>query len=152
MNTKMTMHTLTGLDRSAPTFEVHFGEPTSTQTKRKPERKATNLSKFAFQALGALLVLTAAAIGNGVADAQVRQMNGLTVLNIKNSPANVDFVNAKAMPLPNSTLPPDSTKAMIRALQAAPALGPSGGSAGGNGSGSMSPVFLGTPAAQEAEP
>ena len=153
MNTKMTMHTLTELDQSAATFGTQLGELAVTQRTRNSEGSTTILpSKFRRRALSALLALTAGAIGQSVANAQVRQMNGLTVLNIQNSPANVDFVNAKAMPLPKSTMSPDSTKAMIRALQAAPALGPSGGSAGGNGSGSMSPVFLGTPAAQEAEP
>ena len=153
MNTKMTMHTLTELDRSAPVSELQLGELAVTQKKRNPERKTTVLlSKFHRGALSALLALAAGTVGQGIANAQVRQMNGLTVLTIKNSPANVDFVNAKAMPLPKSTLPPDTTKAMIRALQAAPSLGPSGGSAGGNGSGSMNSVFLGTPAPQEAEP
>jgi V8-like Glu-specific endopeptidase len=100
---------------------------------------------FAF----AVLLSSVAGVCVGLANAQVRELNGVTVLNVKNSGGNVDFVNAKAMPLPINPSPADSTEALIRALRSTPALGPSGYSHGAEGTGIESPVFLGTPAAND---
>lgn len=99
-------------------------------------------------------ILTVAVVGSvcqGLAHAQITQVNGLTVLNVQNAGA-VDFVNAKAMPLPTNPVVADATQAMIQALASAkPALGPSGYSLGAEGTGVISPVFLGTPAAASEE-
>ena len=100
---------------------------------------------FAF----AVLLSSVAGFCVRLADAQVRELNGVTVLNAKNSGGNVDFVNAKAMPLPINPSPADSTEALIRALRSTPALGPSGYSYGAEGTGIESPAFLGTPAATD---
>jgi hypothetical protein len=56
---------------------------------------------FAF----AVLLSSVAGFCVRLADAQVRELNGVTVLNAKNSGGNVDFVNAKAMPLPSTPRP-----------------------------------------------
>jgi V8-like Glu-specific endopeptidase len=90
---------------------------------------------FAF----AVLLSSVAGICVGLANAQVREVNGVTVLSVKNPEANVDFVNAKVMPLPLNPSPADSR-------QATPTLGPSGYSRGAEGTGIESPVFLGAPA------
>jgi V8-like Glu-specific endopeptidase len=88
-------------------------------------------------------------VSERLANAQdVRNVGGVTVLSVKNTGA-VDFVHATAMPLPESSLSSDSTQALIQALLAPPARGPSGGSPGAKGTGITSPSFLGAPVAEE---
>ena len=88
-------------------------------------------------------------VREGLANAQeVSNVDGVTILTVQNTRA-VDFVNAEVMPLPENPLSSDATQALIQALLAPRALGPSGGSPSAKGTGIMSPVFLGTPAAEE---
>jgi V8-like Glu-specific endopeptidase len=83
----------------------------------------------------------------GLASAQVTNKGHLTVFNVQNPEADVDFVNAKPMPLPSNPLPPDTTKALIKALESKQRVGTTGGSSGAEGTGITSPEFLGWPAA-----
>jgi len=78
-------------------------------------------------------------------DVQVRSAHGITVLDVQNQAASVDFVHAKPKPLPINPAMTDSTQGLIESLLSAPALGPSGYSPGAAGNGKMSPVFLGKP-------
>jgi V8-like Glu-specific endopeptidase len=88
-------------------------------------------------------------VSERLANAQeVKNVNGVTVLTVQHTGA-VDFVHAAAMPLPESPLSSDSTQELLQALLAPPARGPSGGSPGAKGTGATSPVFLGSPAAEE---
>lgn len=82
-------------------------------------------------------------------DAQVRSAKGVTVLNVQNQRASMDFVHAKPMPLPINPSATESTEGLIQALLSAPTLGPSGYSPGAGGNGKMSPVFLGIPEVAE---
>ena len=88
-------------------------------------------------------------VSGGPANAQVTQANGLTVFNVQDKGATMDFANAKPMPLPINPLASDPTQALIQALLATPAQGPSGHSPGAVGTGIESPVALGTPAADD---
>jgi len=98
--------------------------------------------------LSAILALTVfACVCAGLANAQAKNVGGLTVFNVENPEADVDFVNAKPMPLPSNLLPPDATNALIEALESKQQVGASGGSSGAVGTGITSPEFLGTPAA-----
>ena len=100
--------------------------------------------------LSAMLAFTVfACVGVSQANAQVTSQGGVTAISVGQSGA-VDFVNAKAMPLPANNSPVDP-QAQINALMSKASLGTPGFSAGadGNGSGALSPVFLGTPAAAD---
>src|SRR6202035_1385518 len=83
---------------------------------------------------------------------QVKTTNGATVLNVQNPVAlKVDYVNAKAMPLPTNYAVGDQTQSLIQALTSRPpAPSASQYSTGAVGSGFTSPVFLGAPAAAAA--
>jgi hypothetical protein len=116
----------------------------------------TSLFSFRRMALSAMLAFTVFAcvcegLAEGLAKDQVKHVNGFTVLNTQTAQARVDFVRAKPMPLPINDSPQDPTQAMIQALASPPTLGKSGYSPGAEGSGKMSPVFLGKPAVAEAE-
>jgi V8-like Glu-specific endopeptidase len=125
-------------------------------TLLEPDKRPTmsGIQTFQRRALSAILVFAVVGcvcqgLANAQAKAQVRSANGLTVLDAQHTQVEaVDYVKAKAMPLPNSTLPPDSIQATVRALLAGPVQGPSGGSEGGKGDGITRPAFLGTPAPQ----
>ncbi len=113
-------------------------------------KTATTLLTFSGRLLTAMLVFTVfASLTGGLASAQVTNAGGLTVLNVQNPQADVDFVNAKALPLPLNPSRMDPTQAMIAALMATPAPGTSGSLPGAAGTGAESPVFLGKPAAGE---
>jgi V8-like Glu-specific endopeptidase len=75
----------------------------------------------------------------------VASSRGVTVLNVHNPAASVDFVHAKPQALPINPFATDSTQALMEALGSVPDLGPSGYSTGAAGSGSKNPVFLGRP-------
>ncbi len=108
----------------------------------------TTLLTFSRRSLTVTLVFTVfACLCGGLADAQVTNAGGLTVFNVQNPQAHVDFVNAKAMPLPSNPTVLDPTQAMIAAMLSSPALGTPGSSRGAMGTGAESPAFLGTPAA-----
>ena len=130
---------------------IQTENPEVTQRRRNQMPKtAITLFTFHRRFLSAMLAFTVfVCLCEGLANAQVRNMGGLTSFTVQDLHAKVDFVNAKAMPLPSSTLPPDSIQATIQALLAPVDLGPSGSSPGAQGTGIMSPVFLGTPAAEE---
>jgi len=103
---------------------------------------------FHRRALIAMLAFTVfACVCAGLANAQVKNVGSLTVFNVQNPEADVDFVNAKPMPLPSNPLPPDTTRGLIEALESKQQVGASGGSSGAEGTGITSPEFLGTPAA-----
>jgi V8-like Glu-specific endopeptidase len=61
----------------------------------------------------------------------------------------VDFVHAKAMPLPTNPLPENPARNLLQAVQSTLSLGPRGGSAGFEGSGAESPIILGKPVVDE---
>jgi len=75
----------------------------------------------------------------------VTSSRGVTVLNVRNQAASVDFVHARPKPLPINPFAADSTQALMQALGTVPDLGPSGYSPGAAGSGKTSPLFLGRP-------
>ena len=76
----------------------------------------TTLLTFSRRSLTVTLVFTVfACLCGGLADAQVTNAGGLTVFNVQNPQAHVDFVNAKAMPLPSNPTVLDPTQAMIAA-------------------------------------
>src|SRR5271166_1529112 len=130
---------------------IQTGSPAVTQGRRNQVPKtAITLFTFHRRSLSAMLAFTVlVCVCEGLANAQVTSVGRLTVFNVQNPEADVDFVNAKVMPLPSTPLAPDSTQAAIRSLLAPADLGPSGSSAGAQGTGIMSLVFLGTPAAGE---
>src|SRR5262249_42093354 len=110
------------------------------------------LFSFHRRALTAMLAFTVfGCVCEGLAKDQVTHVNGLTALKVQNPQAGVDFVSAKPMPLPINDSPEDTTQSLIQALLSTPALGTPGYSSGAEGTGNMSPVFLGTPAAPESE-
>ncbi len=83
----------------------------------------------------------------------VTSSGGVTVFNVHNQGASVDFVHAIPKALPVNPFPADPTQALMRALGTAVDLGPSGYSPGAAGNGSMNPIFLGSPElAQNDEP
>jgi V8-like Glu-specific endopeptidase len=99
--------------------------------------------------LSAMLAFTVfASIGVGLANAQVTSQGGVTTLAVGGGDGAIDFVNAKAMPLPASNSPVDP-QAQINALRSSPSYGVSGSSAGATGTGAQSPVFLGEPAGDD---
>lgn len=103
--------------------------------------------------IGMLAFTFFACMCTGLANAQVSNAGRVTVFHVPNSEDSVDFVNAKPMPLPSNPLSPDTTKALIQALESKHNEGPTGYSAGSEGTGITSPEFLGTPAASnEAAP
>jgi V8-like Glu-specific endopeptidase len=101
--------------------------------------RSTLIAMLCFTVLGCVCA--------GLANAQATSVGRLTVFNVQNPEADVDFVNAKPMPLPSNPLPPDTTKAMIEALESKQSVGTSGGASGAEGTGITSAEFLGTPAA-----
>lgn len=135
--------TTSRLQTESPDVAERRGEPTPTTT--------ITLFTFQHRALNAILACVVSAfLWQGLANAQVRNIDGLTVLNVENPQADVDFVNAKAMPLPLNPLPTDETQAMIEAMTSTAALGTPDHSTGAKGTGNTSPRFLGTPAASES--
>jgi V8-like Glu-specific endopeptidase len=128
-----------------------------TRKRRSTQVPKTSFRLFSFHriAVYAMLAFTVFAcvregFAEGLAKNQVKHVNGFTVLNIQTAEARVDFVRAKPMPLPINESAQDPTQAMIQALASPPTLGASGYSAGAEGSGKMSPVFLGKPVAAES--
>jgi V8-like Glu-specific endopeptidase len=97
-----------------------------------------------------LVLAVFACINPGRANAQAKQVGDVMVYNLENGQGEVDFVNAKPMPLPSVDFPSDATAATIQALLSPPDLGPSGQSSGGQGSGKQNPIFLGVPAQSAA--
>ena len=75
----------------------------------------------------------------------VTSSKGVTVLNVDNPAARVDFVHAKPKQLPVNPIVADSTQALMQALTSLSDLGPSAYSPGAPGSGKTSPLFLGAP-------
>ncbi len=107
--------------------------------------RSTLIAMLAFTVLGCVCA--------GLANAQVNSVGRVTGFNVENTGDSVDFVNAKPMPLPSNPLPPDTTKALIKALESTQPPGETGYSAGAEGTGITSPEFLGTPApANEISP
>jgi V8-like Glu-specific endopeptidase len=153
MKTKTTLiSTIAEFDPTHTRSGIETENPDQTQRRRNQVPKTTiPLFSTHRRALSAMLAFTVfGCVCEGLAKDQVTHVNGLTVLEVQNPQAAVDFVNAKPMPLPINDSPEDSTQSMIQALLAAPDLGPSGGSLGAQGTGIMSPVFLGAPAAAES--
>jgi len=97
-----------------------------------------------WETLMALTVL--ACVCAGLANAQVRNVGAATAFSVQNAEAAVDFVNAKPMQLPSNPLSPDTTKALIGALQSKQQFGTPGHSDGHAGTGISDSEFLGTPA------
>jgi V8-like Glu-specific endopeptidase len=81
------------------------------------------------------------------ANAQVKSQNGVTGITVGSAEA-IDFVNAKAMPLPANFSAPDPG-AHLQSLLSNTSLGTPGVSAGADGNGAQNSIFLGTPAASE---
>jgi len=100
--------------------------------------RSTLIAMLAFAVLGCACA--------GLANAQAKNVGGVTVFHVQNPEENVDFVNAKPMPLPSNPLSPDTTRALIQALESKQTVGASGGSSGAEGTGITSPEFLGKPA------
>ena len=74
------------------------GEPTPTTT--------ITLFTFQHRTMNAILACVVSVFPwQGLANAQVQHVNGLTVLNVESPQADVDFVNARAMQLPLNPLP-----------------------------------------------
>jgi V8-like Glu-specific endopeptidase len=98
------------------------------------------IAMFAFAALAVLCV--------GQASAQARSQNGITTFTVQGEAPEeqLDFVNAKPMPIPSLSTVPDSKSALIRALESGQTRGTPGYAAGGVGNGIMSPINLGAPA------
>jgi len=99
---------------------------------------------FAMLALAVLVALCA-----GQATAQVRTQNGITTFNVaqgQSADVQLDYVNAKPMPMPSVSSLPDSKAALIRALESGQARGTAGYAAGGVGNGIMNPMNVGKPA------
>jgi len=105
------------------------------------------MSRRVFSLASLVALSTALAVQS---TAQVRNVNGFTVFNVQTpggQPANVDFVHAKPMQLPINYSTVDQTQFLLQALVSTPALGTPGHSSGAEGTGTVNPVFLGTPAA-----
>ena len=85
--------------------------------------------------------------------AQVNQQGNVTVYTARRTDTGVvDYVNAKAMPLPQNSAPFDAVQSTVRALLTAQDSTASAGSSdGATGSGIESPLFLGAPAAPRAD-
>ena len=100
-------------------------------------------------------ILLAFALSTGVqqANAQVNQQGDVTVYTARRTDTGVvDYVNAKAMPLPQNSAPFDAVQSTVRALLTAQGATASAGSSdGAAGSGIESPLFLGAPAAPRAD-
>ncbi len=101
----------------------------------------TTLSTQRLFAIGALALL----VTSGQLKAQVKSVNGVTIVNVKTPSTPVDFVHAKPMPLPINPSETNATEGMMRALESVPSAGPSAFSPGAPGSGKTSPVSLGKP-------
>ena len=113
-------------------------------TKQHTEVPKTSTASFTFhrRSLRAMLAFTAfVCLCAGSAIAQVKQVGDLTSFTVQDHPK-VDFVNAKAMPLPANSSQPDSVQATIQALLESIDLGSVWRFAGAEGTGLMSPVFL----------
>jgi V8-like Glu-specific endopeptidase len=89
------------------------------------------------------LLLLASVAATGAATESVFAGGATTASRVQSGLAPVDFVNAKPMPLPRSTVAPNLAEI---AKPPAVAFGPPGVSPGGQGSGIQSPVQLGKPA------
>jgi len=151
MKTNAPISAFAELDQTATVSGIHTQNPAVMERRRNQWPKVTiTLSQLHRRALIAVLAFTVFAwVGAGVANAQVKHVAGLTVLNVQEPETDVDFVNAQAMQLPLNPLPADQTQAMIEAMVSTPALGTPGSSTGAIGTGNTSPRFLGTPAASE---
>ena len=152
MKTNAPISAFAELDQTTTVSGIHTQNPDVTERRRNQGPKVTiSLSKLHHRVLIVMLAFTViACVGAGVANAQVKHVAGLTVLNVQESQPEVDFVNATAMPLPLNPLPADETGAMIEAMTSAASLGTPDYSTGAKGTGSTSPRFLGTPAAAES--
>ena len=139
------------LDQTTTVFGIHTQNPAVTERRKNQGTKVTiTLSKLYRSVLIAMLAFAVfVCVGSAVANAQVKHVAGLTVLDVQGSQPDVDFVNATAMPLPLNPLPVDQTEAMIEAMTSTLALGTPDYSSGAKGTGNTSPRFLGTPAASE---
>jgi V8-like Glu-specific endopeptidase len=103
--------------------------------------------QFRSRPLSAILAFAVfACVCAGLANAQVKTVGAVTAFNVQNAEATLDFVNAKPMPLPSNPLSPNTTKALLEALQSKQQAGTPGYSPGGRGTGIATPEFLGTPA------
>ena len=121
----------------------------TTQIRQHTTVSKTSNNPFTLhrRSLRAMLAFTAlVCLCAGSAIAQVKQMGDITSFTIQGPQSKVDYVNAKAMPLPSNNSQPDSMQATIQALMSSIDMGPTGGSSASQGSGVQSPVFLGTPA------
>jgi V8-like Glu-specific endopeptidase len=127
--------------------------PYSSVTQRRRNQtpaRVTTLLTSSGRSLAAMLVLAVfASLCGGMASAQVKKMGDLTVFHVQNPQPAVDFVNAKAMPLPRNPLRHDPTQAMIEAMLSPPALGTPGSSPGAAGNGTTNEIFLGTPVGED---
>lgn len=113
---------------------------------RKPSNNSFTFRHGSWRAMLTFMAVVCLCAGSALA--QVKEMGDLTSFAVQDHPS-VDFVNARAMPLPSNSSQPDPIQATIQALMmGAVDLGPSGGSSASQGTGVMSPVFLGTPSKQ----
>ena len=151
MKTTMNVSAPAASDKTPTTSRLQTESPGVGERRREPT-PTTTITLFTFQhrALNAILACVVSVfVWQGLANAQVQHVNGLTVLNVESPQADVDFVNARAMQLPLNPLPADVTQAMIEAMTSTAAPGTPAYSTGAKGTGNTSPRFLGTPAASE---
>jgi V8-like Glu-specific endopeptidase len=102
---------------------------------------------------GIPLLISAVVSANGQqASSQIVSQNGVTAYHVspqENQASQIDFVNAKPMPMPANQMSIDSIAVQVEALLAAPSLTPTRFASGNAGTGALSPSFVGEPAAGE---
>ena len=96
---------------------------------------------------GTIFMAVALIIGAQQANAQVQTRGGITSYTAPpEQQGAVDFINAKPMPLPHSSIPIDAVQSTINALTRPQENAKSGFSPGAIGNGVQRPTFLGVPA------
>src|SRR6516165_3674260 len=102
MKTNAPISAFAELDQTTTVSGIHTQNPAVMERRKNQWPKVTiTLSQLHRGALIAVLAFTVfACVGAGVANAQVKHVAGLTVLNVQEPETDVDFVNAQAMQLP----------------------------------------------------
>jgi V8-like Glu-specific endopeptidase len=105
-----------------------------------------------YRIYGKMFVAVALTIGAQQAVAQVQTRGGVTSYTFQGVQRPVDFVNARAMPLPQSPVAVDPVQSTINALTRPQDVSNRVFSPGSAGSGIQNPTHVGVPAAIESEP
>jgi V8-like Glu-specific endopeptidase len=150
---KTVRHFATGRAYFATLAESPLQNLKSTSTAKRFAERISPM--FRSKMYNTVLVAIALSTGASQAIAQVQSIQSkgdVTSYSIPQDwPGRVDFANAKAMPLPQSSTPFDAVQSTVSALLRAPETSGASFSAGASGDGAESPSFLGASAAAEAD-